>query len=59
MPSVSSEIIAEITAHMSKFGGDFSAWCIGTAHGSTSPGQANPPTIRKSSRSTARFGKNT
>jgi len=31
MPSVSSEIIAEITAHMGKFGGDFSAWCVGTA----------------------------
>jgi len=31
MPSVSSEIIAEITAHMGKFGGDLTAWCVGTA----------------------------
>ena len=37
MPSVSSEIIAEITAHMGKFGGDSSAWCVGTARDWHSP----------------------
>jgi len=31
MPNVSSEIIAEITAHMGRFGGDFTVWCVGTA----------------------------
>jgi hypothetical protein len=37
MPSVSSEIIAEITAHMGRFGGDFTAWCVGTARDWHSP----------------------
>ena len=31
MPSVSSEIIADITDHIGKFGGNFTAWCVGTA----------------------------
>lgn len=31
MPSVSSEIIPEITAHIGRFGGDFTTWCVGTA----------------------------
>jgi hypothetical protein len=31
MPSVSGEIIAAITDHIRKFGGDFTAWCVGTA----------------------------
>jgi hypothetical protein len=31
MPSVSSEIMADITDHIGKFGGDFTAWCVGTA----------------------------
>ena len=31
MPSVSSEIIADITDHIGKFGGEFTAWCVGTA----------------------------
>jgi hypothetical protein len=37
MPSVSSEIIAEITDHIRKFGGDFTAWCVGTARDWHSP----------------------
>ena len=37
MPSVSSEIIADITEHIGKFGGDFSAWCVGTARDWHSP----------------------
>ena len=31
MPSVSSEIIADITNHISNCGGDFTTWCVGTA----------------------------
>jgi hypothetical protein len=31
MPSVSNEIIAEITDHIRRFGGDFTVWCVGTA----------------------------
>ena len=31
MPSVSNEIIADITDHIRRFGGDFHAWCVGTA----------------------------
>ena len=37
MPSVSSEIIAEITDHIRKFGGPFTAWCVGTARDWHSP----------------------
>ena len=37
MPSVSSEIIADITNHISKCGGDFGAWCVGTARDWHSP----------------------
>jgi hypothetical protein len=31
MPSVSNEIISDITEHIRMFGGDFSACCVGTA----------------------------
>ncbi len=31
MPSVSSEIISDITEHMRKLGGDLSSWCVGIA----------------------------
>ncbi len=31
MPSVSSEIISDITDHIRKLGGDFSSWCVGIA----------------------------
>jgi hypothetical protein len=37
MPRVSSEIIADITDHIGKLGGDFSAWCVGTARDWHSP----------------------
>ena len=37
MPSVSSEIITEITDHIRKFGGPFTAWCVGTARDWHSP----------------------
>ena len=37
MPSVSSEIIAEISTHMAKRGGDISVWCVGTARDWHSP----------------------
>ncbi|MBI4166789.1 MAG: hypothetical protein HY508_13770 [Acidobacteria bacterium] len=37
MPSVSSEIISDITNHISRFGGDFSAWWVGTARDWHSP----------------------
>ena len=37
MPSVSSEIIAEITDHIRKSGGPFTAWCVGTARDWHSP----------------------
>ncbi len=37
MPSVSSEIIEEITNHISICGGDFADWCIGTARDWRSP----------------------
>jgi len=30
MPSVSNEIISDITEHIRKFGGDFTASCVGT-----------------------------
>ena len=31
MPNISSEIIADITNHISHCGGDFTVWCVGTA----------------------------
>jgi len=37
MPSGSSESIAEITAHMGRFGGNFTEWCVGTARDWHSP----------------------
>ena len=37
MPSVSSEIIEEFTDHISERGGDFAAWCVGTARDWHSP----------------------
>ena len=37
MPSVSSEIIEEITNHISKHGGVIGAWCVGTARDWHSP----------------------
>ena len=37
MPRVSSEIIAEITNHIGKLGGDFNEWCVGTARDWHSP----------------------
>ncbi|MBZ5543504.1 MAG: hypothetical protein LAO07_07470 [Acidobacteriia bacterium] len=30
MPSMSNGIIADITAHIRRFGGDSTAWCVGT-----------------------------
>jgi hypothetical protein len=32
VPSVSSEIIADSTEHIRRFGGDFHAWCVGSAN---------------------------
>ena len=37
MPSVSSEIIEDITNHISRCGGKFTAWCVGTARDWHSP----------------------
>ncbi len=37
MPSVSSEIISDITAHIRKLGGDFSNWCVGIARDAHNP----------------------
>ncbi len=37
MPSVGSEIIEEITSHITRRGGDFADWCIGTARDWRSP----------------------
>lgn len=50
MPSVSSEIIAEITDHIRKFGGDFTAWCVGTARDWHSPHPCGPPNRRETRR---------
>ncbi len=37
MPAVSDEIIADITDHIQKSGGDFSAWCVGIARDGHNP----------------------
>ncbi len=37
MPSVSSEIIEDIRTHISKCGGNFADWCVGTARDWHSP----------------------
>jgi hypothetical protein len=37
MPSVSSEIIEDITNHISMCGGNFTEWCVGTARDWHSP----------------------
>ncbi len=37
MPSVSNEIISDITEHIQKLGGDFHAWCVGIARDAHNP----------------------
>lgn len=37
MPIMSSEIIADLTEHIRRFGGDFSAWSVGTAQDTHNP----------------------
>ncbi len=37
MPSVSSEIISDITEHIRKLGGDFSSWCVDIARDAHNP----------------------
>ena len=37
MPVKSSEIIEDMTDHIKRFGGDFSAWCVGTAQDAHNP----------------------
>jgi len=31
MPTFSDQIMADITDHVRRLGGDFTAWCVGTA----------------------------
>ena len=37
MPIMRSEIIADMTEHIRRFGGDFSVWCVGTAQDAHNP----------------------